>query len=164
METLRKQFIQLESAVKPLLDSPLGLAMQFFYEAVFSNHRRKPELSMVQLMIAAEALVVLRDDKKRQTVSRRIGGLSLESYDEYELCFSEMKTIYDIRSGVVHGGGKKVKRRDLSLALQYLRKAILERIKLRNILKEILVMKLDEVSEDPPKLRPQLEELCLTQM
>ena len=54
--------------------------------------------------------------------------------------------MYDVRSGIVHGGGKVGSPMDVQTLYQYLRRAILERLSLRQISKKELVKKLDEIS------------------
>lgn len=142
---LNALFQQVESDYENITDGPLGLAMQFFYDAVMSNHRRRLELAVVHFMMAAEALVISGEESKRQNVSRRIGALIAESDDEYEEIYNKMKKMYDIRSGIVHGGRKVASPKDVQTLYQYLRKAIFERLSLRHISKKELVKKLDEI-------------------
>jgi hypothetical protein len=145
---LKSLFQQVESDFDSILDSPIGLAMQFFYDAVMSNHRRRLELAVVHFLIAAEALVILRDESKRQYVSKRIGVLFSETLEEYESTYKDMKELWDVRSGIVHGGGKKASPMDVGLLYKYLRKAITERLFLRQISKPELVKRLDQISEN----------------
>lgn len=145
---LKTLFQQVESGYENITDSPLGLAMQFFYDAVMSNHRRRLELAVVHFMMAAEALVIIGEESKRQNVSKRIGALIAESDGEYEDIYKKMKKMYDVRSGIVHGGDKKASPMDVGILAQYLRKAILERLSLRHLSKPELVERLDQISEE----------------
>lgn len=157
---LKALFQQIESDYDIMTDNPLGLAMQFFYDAAMSNHRGRLELAVVHFMMAAEALVILRDESKKQNVSKRISVLFSASSDEYDLVYGMMKKLYVLRCGIVHGGMKRATPQDVGLCANYLRKAIFERLSLRQISKQDLVVKLDGIAEDWG-LRPQLNKLCL---
>jgi len=146
--SLCELFHYIESDYVTIINSPLGLALQFFYDAIMSNHRRRIELAVVHFMIAAESLVVLGEESKRQNVSKRIGALIAESDGEYEEIYKKMKKMYDIRSGIVHGGSKVASPKDVQTLYIYLRKATLERLSLKQISKKELVKKLDEISVD----------------
>ncbi len=145
---LKNLFQQVEPDFESIIDSPLGLAMQFFYDALMSNHRRRLELAVVHFVMAAEALIIIGEESKRQNVSKRIAALIAESNDEYEKIYQKMKKMYDVRSGIVHGGDKKASPIDVGILTQYLRKAILERLSLRHLFKPELVGRLDQISEE----------------
>jgi len=122
---LKALFQQVELDYEKITDSPLGLAMQFFYDAVMSNHRRRLALAVVHFIMAAEALVIIGEESKRQNVSRRISSLFSETPDEYETVYRNMKALYDVRSGIVHGGGKKATPLEVGHLFQYLQKRTL---------------------------------------
>ncbi len=145
LSRLKALFQQVESDYESIINNPLGLAMQFFYDAAMSNHRWRLELAVVHFVMAAEALVIIGEESKRQNVSKRIGALIAESDGEYEDIYRKMKKLYDIRSGIVHGGSKVASPKDVQTLHQYLRKAILERLSLRHMSKKELVKKLDEI-------------------
>jgi len=145
---LKTLFQHVESDFESIIDTPLGLAMQFFYDAVMSNHRRRLELAVVHFVMAAEALIVLDEEAKRKNVSRRISILYSESLEEYETAFKSMKNLYDVRSGIVHGGDKKASPMEVGQLLQYIRKALFESIALRHLGKQELVNRLDKISEE----------------
>ena len=155
---LNALFQQVESDYENIIDNPLGLAMQFFYDAVMSNHRRRLELAVVHFMMAAEALVISGEESKRQNVSRRISSLFSETPDEYENVYRKMKELYDVRSGIVHGGGKKTTPIVVGRLFQYLQKSLLERLSLRGLSKLDLVEKLDKISGEWD-LKPELTKL-----
>jgi len=155
---LKALFQQVESNYENITDSPLGLAMQFFYDAVMSNHRGRLALAVVHFMIAAEALVIIGEESKRQNVSRRISALFSVTPDEYETVYRNMKALYDVRSGIVHGGGKKTTPLEVGRLFQYLRKSLLERLSLRGLSKLDLVEKLDKISGEWD-LKTELEQL-----
>jgi len=144
---LKALFQQVESDFDSINDSPLGLAMQFFYDALMANHRRRLDLAVVHFVMAAEALVILREESIRQYVSKRISVLFSETLEEYESTYKDMKELYDVRSGIVHGGGKKASPMNVGLLYQYLRKAIFERLAFRHLTKQELVERLDQISE-----------------
>lgn len=145
---LKSLFQQVESDFESIIDTPLGLAMQFFYDALMSNHRRRLELAVVHFMMAAEALIVLDEEAKRQNVSRRISILSSESLEEYKTAFKSMKNLYDVRSGIVHGGDKKASPMDVGQLFQCIRKALFESLALRHLGKQELVNRLDMISDE----------------
>jgi hypothetical protein len=145
---LEALFQQVESEYESITESPLGLAMQFYYDAVMSNHRRRLELAVVHFMMAAEALVILGDESKRQNVSRRISSLFSETSEEYETVYKNMKELWGVRNGIVHGGGKKTTPMEVGRLFQYLRKALLDRLSFRRFSKIDLVEKLDKISSE----------------
>ena len=77
---------------------------------------------------------------------------------KYEEIYQKMKEMYDVRSGIVHGGGKVGSPMDVRLLFQYLRKAILERLSLRLLSKPELVERLDQIAENWEK-KGELNEL-----
>lgn len=144
---LKVLFQHVESDYERITDSPLGLSLQFFYDAVMSNHRGRLELAVVHFVMAAEALVVLGEESKRQKVGKGIGVLFSETQEEYESAYRKMKKLYGVRGGIVHGGGKKASPMDVGILYNYIRKAILERLSLRQLSKPELVEKLDQIAE-----------------
>ena len=141
-------FEELECEYEALMSSPFGLSLQFFYDAVMANHRRRLELAVVNFMIAAETLVIKEDRSHRQLVSKRIGVLASEKPDEIDEVYREMKRLYGVRSAIVHGGGKKASPYDVQALFRYLKKGIQKRLLLRETPKVELVRKLIEVFDD----------------
>ncbi len=148
LQKLSGLFHQLETDYENIMKSPSGLSLKFFYDALMSNHRKELELAVVHLIIAAEALTLIGEGSKRQNVSKRIAVLTSESSTEYSEIYRKMKELYDVRSGIVHGGGKKATPLQVGELFRYLRKAILIRLSIRHLSKRELVSKLDAISVD----------------
>ena len=141
-------FHQLETDYESIMKSPSGLSLKFFYDALMSNHRKELDLAVVHFFIAAEALTIIGKESKRQNVSKRIAVLTSESATEYSEIYCNMKELYDVRSAIVHGGGKKATPFHMGDLFRYLRKSILMRLSLRHLSKRELVSKLDAISAD----------------
>jgi len=148
LQKLSGLFHQLEIDYENIMKSPSGLSLKFFYDAIMSNHRKELDLAVVHFFIAAEALTIIGEESKRQNVSKRIAALTSESSTEYSENSSKMKELYGVRSGIVHGGGKKATPVQVGDLFRYLRKAILIRLSLRRLSKRELVSKLDSISVD----------------
>lgn len=148
LQKLSGLFHQLETDYENIMKSPSGLSLKFFYDALMSNHRKELELAVVHLIIAAEALTIIGEESKQQNVSKRIAVLTSESSTEYSEIYRKMKELYGVRSGIVHGGGKKATPLQVEELFRYLRKAILIRLSIRHLSKRELVSKLDAISVD----------------
>lgn len=148
LQKLSGLFHQLELHYENIMISPSGLSLKFFYDAIMSNHRKELDLAVVHFIIAAEALTIIGEGSKRQNVSKRIAVLTSESSTEYSEIYRKMKELYDVRSGIVHGGGKKATPEHVGDLFSYLRKAVLIRLSLRHLSKRELISKLDAISVD----------------
>ena len=141
-------FLELESEYENLMISPLGLSLQFFYDAIMSNVRWRLELAVVNFMIAAETLVITENKGVTQLLSKRIGVLASDTPDEIDEVYGKMKQLYGVRCGIVHGGVKKASSRHVSESFRPIRKAIQKCLLLRHIPKTELIEKLDLIYED----------------
>lgn len=56
----------------------------------------------------------------------------------------EMRKLYDLRSGIVHGGGKRPSFNDVKIIFDYIRRAVDRGLSLRHLPKESLPARLDE--------------------
>ena len=148
LQKLSGLFHQVETDYENIMKSPSGLSLRFFYYALMSNHRKVLDLAVVHFFIAAEALTIIGEESKRQNISKRIAVLTSESAAEYSEIYRKMKELYDVRSAIVHGGGKKATPFHMSDLFRYLRKSILMRLSLRHLSKRELVSKLDAISVD----------------
>ena len=98
-------------------------------------------------MIAAEALLINKSEKIRESLSRRLSVLIAKNDEERAEISKKMRGLYDLRSAIVHGGGKKPSRIDVQTLACYIRKAIEEGISLRQLSKKQLLDRLDRESD-----------------
>jgi hypothetical protein len=148
ISNLKTYFEKFASDYEEIINSTIGLSLQFFYDAIMSNHRWRLDLSIVHFIMAAEALIILEDEGQRQRVSKRIGVLSSDSSEKLKEVYQKMKKLYDVRSGIVHGGGKIAYPHDVQALYIYLNKAIESRLLIRNIPKKELIEKLDQIFDN----------------
>lgn len=137
---LKSTFERFESDYEEILSSPLGLSLQFVYDAVMANHRRRLELAVVHFIMAAEALVIHELQGIRQRISKRIAMLVSDSSNELDETYRTMKKLYGIRCGIVHGGGKRVSPYDVQSIYKYLKKAVNECLTHRQVTKQDLIV------------------------
>ena len=100
----------------PFNKSFLNLAFENFelsYETQFIN------LSFLSLMICLETLFNPSDGELRYRISRNTAVLLGKDYDESKLIFSDIKKLYDKRSGIVHTGKSNIINNDDLLKLRY---------------------------------------------
>ena len=143
----KKRFLQLLPDRQKIMDRPLGLALIYYYFAVLASRRRLDE-AVINLMIAAEALLCTDTKKIRKKLSRRLSTLIAEKETEKATILKKMRELYDLRSGIVHGGGKKPLRSDVKILFKYVKRAIECSLSLRHLSKEELVAKLDKAYAD----------------
>jgi hypothetical protein len=68
---IKKRFLELLPFRKKIMESHLKIALVYYYWAVQASQRRFEE-AIINLMIAAEALLVIEDRKMRSLLSRRL--------------------------------------------------------------------------------------------
>ena len=74
----------------------------------------------------------------------RLSTLVAENETEKAEISKKMRGLYDLRSDIVHGRGKKPSLSDAKILFNYVRRAIERGLSLRHLSKEELVAKLDE--------------------
>jgi len=126
-----------------VMESPLGLALTFYYFAVLASRRRLEE-AVINLIIAGEALLITKDENKRENLSRRLSTLIGKNEMEKAEISREMRKLYDLRSSIVHGGRKRPSFNDVKILFDYVRRAIESALSLRHLSKEDLLAKLDK--------------------
>ena len=93
------------------------------------------------MIIALEALLIKEGDKIRGHISKRVAALNAEDPKEKTLITKRMKELYDLRSHILHGRGKKPTLKDARELFKYTRKAIQETLSLGILSKEELIKK-----------------------
>jgi len=141
---IKKRFLQLLPDRQKIMDSHLGLALAYYYVAV---HARRLEEAVVSLMIAAEALLSTETKHARKDLSRRLSRLIEEDDAKKNGIAKKMLELYELRSGIIHGGGKKPSFKDTRVLFDYVRRAIERGLFLRHLSKSKLVAKLDDHQE-----------------
>lgn len=139
----KERFLQLLPNRQRIMESPLGLALIYYYLAVLASRRRLEE-AVIHLMIASEALLCTETTKIRENLSRRLSALVAEDEAEKGEILRKMRKLYELRCGIVHGGGKKPSRNDVKILFNYVRRVVERGLSLRNLSKEELVAKLDK--------------------
>lgn len=138
----KKRFLQLLPDRQRIMESPLGLALTYYYFAVRASRRRLEE-AVINLMIAGEALLCTETTETRKTLPRRLSTLIVENETEKAVISRRMYKLYGLRSGIVHGGGKKPSLDDVRTLFDYVRRALERSLSLRQLSKKELVAKLD---------------------
>jgi hypothetical protein len=136
----KKRFLQLLLDRQRIMDGHLGLALTFYYVAV---HARRYEEAVISLMIAAEALLCTETTNVRKNLSRRLSVLIEEDAIEKNEIAKKMLELYELRSGIIHGGGKKPSFSDTRVLFDYVRRAIERGLSSRRFSKQEFVARLD---------------------
>jgi hypothetical protein len=127
-------FLQLLPERDKVMKGHLGLAFTFYYFAVLASRRRLEE-AVTNLTIATEALLITEDEGKRQNLSKRLSTLVAANEDERIDISKKMLKLYDLRSRIVHGGGKRPSSDDVRTLFNYVYRAIERVISLRQLSK-----------------------------
>jgi len=125
------------------MESTLGLALIFYYLAVLASRRRLEE-AVVNLMIAAEALLITKNECIQANLSRRLSTLIAENETEKAEISEKMRELCDLRSDIVHGRGKKPSLNNAQILFNYVRRAVERGLSLKHFSKEDLIAKLDK--------------------
>jgi hypothetical protein len=134
----KERFLELEKDREAIMNGYLGLALRYYYFALQANERGHLDEVVVNLVIAAEA-IVSTGEKYTENFKRRIPILisdneSIRAYIEKELgCF------YGLRGAIVHGGRKEIILDDVRRVSGYIARAIDEALSLRYFSKEELI-------------------------
>ena len=139
----KKLFLKLLPDRQKIMKSHLGLALIYYYLAILASRRRLEEV-VIHLMIVGEALLITEITKIRKNLSRRLSTLIAENKEEKAEISKKMRKLYELRCGIVHGGGKKPSRNDVKILFNYTGRAIERGLSLRHLSKKELVTKLDE--------------------
>lgn len=127
---------------KKIMDGPLGLALIYYYVAVQASQRRYDQ-AIINLMIALEALLITEGEKIRGYISKRTAQLIEKEAEKRNQISKEIKDLYDLRSHIVHGRGKKPTLKETRQLFKFARKAIQKTLSLEILSKEKLIEKLD---------------------
>ena len=139
----KKLFLELLPDRRRIMESSLGLALTFYYFAVVASIKRYEE-AVIDLMIAGEALLIDKDESITGPLSRRLSTLIADKDTERAQISKKMRELYDLRSDIVHGRGKKPSLDDVRVLSNYVRRAVERGLSLRDLSKEDLLAKLDK--------------------
>jgi hypothetical protein len=139
----KRAFLQLLSDKDKIMKSHLGLALIYYYFAVLASRRRLEE-AVINLMIAAEALLIAGEEGKGQNLANRLSALIAENKNERMDISRKMLKLYGLRSGIVHGEGKIPSLDEVRTLFDYVHRAIERAISLRHLSKEELITNLEE--------------------
>ena len=140
---IKDLFLKLLPSRQQIMDSHVGLALIYYYIAVQASQRRYDQ-AIINLMIALEALLIEKDDKIRGCISNRIASLIAEKSEERDQISKEMKELYDLRSHIVHGRGKKPTLKDTRLLFKFARKSIQKTLSFEIFSKKELIKKISD--------------------
>ena len=143
----KERFLLLLPERQRIMESPLGLSLRYYYLAVRASKRLLEE-AIIHLMIAAEALLITRNENIREPLSRRLSVLIAKNEEERAEISKKMRGLYDLRCDIVHGRGGKPSWIDARVLFDYVRRAIEQGISFRYLSKQGLVEKLDMESSE----------------
>jgi len=136
-------FLQLLPDKQRILESSLGLALTFYYFAVVASRRRLEE-SLIDLTIAAEALLLNKERNKKRNLSKRLSTLIAENEKEKAEISEKMLKLYKLRSDIVHGEGLKPSSEDVIILFSYVQRALKRGLSHRHLSKKQLLAELDK--------------------
>ncbi len=125
-----------------IIEKPIGIALTYFYYALRAREIRLGE-ALINLIIAAESLLIIENEKKGQNLARRLSLLIGQSQDEKDEIAAKIRKLYGLRCGIVHGGGNKPTLKDVDTLFNYLGRAIKLCLSSMELDKQKLVRKLD---------------------
>lgn len=85
-------------------NSAFELALERLNDAV---ERQKSYDSLIDYMIAFEAIFLLKGDRKKTTLSKRTAIMITEKDSGFENIFRRMRLAYDLRNSIVHGDSRE---------------------------------------------------------
>lgn len=138
----KKRFLLLVPDRQKIMGNHLGLALAYYYFAVRASKRRLEE-AVINLVIAGEALLCTETTRIRMNLSNRLSTLIAKNENEKAEISKEMRRLYELRCGIIHGGGKKPSPNDVRTLFNYIKRAIESGLSLRHLSKKELVAKLD---------------------
>jgi hypothetical protein len=138
----KELFLKLLPKRQQIMESHIGLGLIYHYIAVQASQRRL-EQAIINLMIALEALLIKEGDKIRGCLATRVAALIAENEEQRTLISQRMRELYDLRSHIVHGRGKKPTFNDTKQLFNYTRKSLEKTLSLETLSKEELIEKLN---------------------
>lgn len=138
----KKLFLQLLPDRDEIMKSHLGLVLRYYYFGVLASKRRLEE-SVINLMIAAEALLIAGGQHIKQNLAKRLSALIAKNEEERKDISKRMLDLYDLRSSIVHGGGKSPSLEDTRTLFGYIKRAIECAMPLRQLSKKELIASLE---------------------
>lgn len=140
----KKLFLTLLPEKQRIMESSIGLALVFYYFAVLATKTRFEE-TIINLMIAGEALLIDKERQKKKNLSRRLSVLIAKDEEEKVKVSDRMQKLYKLRSDIVHGEGVKPSDDDVRTLASYVKRAIERCISLRDLTKKQILANLDGV-------------------
>ena len=137
----KDRFLQLLPERQEIMESHMGIALIYYY---FALRARMLEETIIDLMIAIEALLITKDTRIRSPLSDRLSTLIAKNEMDKMSISKRMRELYDLRSNIVHGGRKKHTIDDMRTLLNYVQRAIDRALTLRTMSKKELIEKLDK--------------------
>lgn len=137
----KDRFLQLLPERQEIMESHLGIALIYYY---FSLLARRLEETIIDLMIASEALLITKDNRIRSPLSDRLSTLIAKNEMDKMAISKRMRELYDLRCDIVHGRRGKPTINDKGTLLDYVQRAIDRALTLRKISKKELIEKLDK--------------------
>jgi hypothetical protein len=137
----KELFLKLLPKRERIMESHVNLSLIYYYVAVQASQRRL-EQSIINLIIALEALLIKEGDKIRGCLATRVAALVAENEEQRTLIAKQMKELYDLRSHIVHGRGKKPSFNDTKQLFNYTRKSLEKTLYLEALSKEELIGKI----------------------
>jgi len=134
----KERFLELEKDRQAIMKGYLGLALRYYYFALQANERGHFDEVVINLAVAAEAIVSTGGNYKRN-LKERISAFI--SHDESERVDIEKRLgdFYDLRAAVVHGGRKRIPLADVRVVSGYIKSAIDKALALNFFSKEELI-------------------------
>lgn len=142
---LRDLFLLFESDIDNIVGSPLSISLRSYNNALLDYARWNLGLAIIQLFIAAEALVIIGNEPKRKNVSNRISCLISNDSQEGIALKRRIKQFYDLRSGIVHGGGKRASIKETQELFSIIKRSIFSRLSSNSLPKKEMIEILDQI-------------------
>lgn len=143
LEKVKQRFCELESDVDLIMQSHIGLALNYYYFACEPFNRGRFDHAIIHLAIAVEALVTTESHNVTDAISRRLARLVTTKKLENENMVKDLKKFYQLRSDIVHGRRRHAKKSEVRQAASYVNQAIERSFPFRALDKKEFVHRLD---------------------
>ena len=142
----KERFLQLENDMDRILDGHVGLALRYSYRAAQASGKRRVAEVVIDLAIAAEALLS-RESPYTANLKRRLSIFIADNETERSEIFKKIGEFYRLRGLIVHGeriNARKIPLVDVRAASEYIRKAIDKALSSKLYTKAELIQKVDK--------------------
>jgi hypothetical protein len=103
-----------------------------------------PRLRFLTLMTALECLFNCGKDQIAHTISRHVALIVSKDSDSFQINYSKMKKLYNLRNGYIHGSSIKKPKEELFELEEYVREALNYTLK-SDSSKEVLFTQLNKM-------------------